>query len=361
MFTQGAGAAAERPRARRRRARSAARSIPKASSSTRRPATSWSPTSTARRCIEFNRSGQLVRGFDDAREPAAAQQRHRRLNYAADAGNTPGKRTNRGFEGLAISPDGRYVYAMLQSAMLDEGGGDGVYHTASSSSTPRPAQAVGAVRLPDGRRRPGPRHLGAGGAGNDTSSWCSSATTAASASAPSWRRRRQEGLRDRPGRRDRRHASIELPPAGDLPPAAGRRPRARHGACDLGADTLAALGGVSPEKWEGLAIGPRLADGSYLVLAGTDNDYRVTQNASGAQFDVYFKRGPARREPHPVRHRHLRELHRRECRRHAGRRAAPRFDFERLRADPGRAARLCATRDSPATLAPAFRSPRPTR
>ena len=31
--------------------------------------------------------------------------------------------------------------------------------------------------------------------------------------------------------------------------------------------SLASLGGVSPEKWEGLAIGPRLKDGSHLVLA----------------------------------------------------------------------------------------------
>ena len=46
-------------------------------------------------------------------------------NYADDTGNTAGKRTNRGFEGLAVSPDGRYAYAMLQSAMLDEGGGNG--------------------------------------------------------------------------------------------------------------------------------------------------------------------------------------------------------------------------------------------
>ena len=53
----------------------------------------------------------------------------------------------------------------------------------------------------------------------------------------------------------------------------------------------AALGGVSPEKWEGLAIGPKLADGSYLMLAGTDNDYSVTQNGSGTQFDVYIKPG----------------------------------------------------------------------
>jgi hypothetical protein len=53
--------------------------------------------------------------------------------------------------------------------------------------------------------------------------------------------------------------------------------------------SLSALGGVSPEKWEGLTVGPRLSDGSYLVLAGTDNDYSATQNANGLQFDVYFK------------------------------------------------------------------------
>jgi hypothetical protein len=32
-----------------------------------------------------------------------------------------------------------------------------------------------------------------------------------------------------------------------------------------------------------------LSDGSYLVLAGTDNDYSATQNGSSLQFDVYFK------------------------------------------------------------------------
>ena len=28
---------------------------------------------------------------------------------------------------------------------------------------------------------------------------------------------------------------------------------------------------------------------NYLILAGTDNDYSVTQNASGEQLDVYFR------------------------------------------------------------------------
>jgi hypothetical protein len=54
--------------------------------------------------------------------------------------------------------------------------------------------------------------------------------------------------------------------------------------------SLAALNGVSPEKFEGLAIGPKLADGSYLVLAGTDNDFSVTQDpATSVQFDRYFR------------------------------------------------------------------------
>ena len=62
---------------------------------------------------------------------------------------------------------------------------------------------------------------------------------------------------------------------------------------DLDADTLAALGNKSPEKWEGLAVGPKLANGKHLVLAGTDNDYSVTQNDSGVQFDVWFRMSDA--------------------------------------------------------------------
>jgi hypothetical protein len=64
---------------------------------------------------------------------------------------------------------------------------------------------------------------------------------------------------------------------------------------DLDADTIDLDGdgdvetaGKSPEKWEGLAVGPQLNDGSYLLLAGIDNDYSVTQSGSGVQFDVYF-------------------------------------------------------------------------
>jgi hypothetical protein len=37
---------------------------------------------------------------------------------------------------------------------------------------------------------------------------------------------------------------------------------------------------------EGLAIGPRLADGTYELLVASDNDFSVTQNDSNVQFDV---------------------------------------------------------------------------
>jgi hypothetical protein len=57
---------------------------------------------------------------------------------------------------------------------------------------------------------------------------------------------------------------------------------------DLAANTLAAIGNKVQEKLESLAFGPRLTDGSYRLLAGTDKDYSVTQNGAGTQFDIYF-------------------------------------------------------------------------
>src|SRR5262249_41181398 len=65
-------------------------------------------------------------GLHDAREPHPAGQRDRRPELRRGPTTNPaGKRTNRGFEGLAVSPDGKFAYAILQSAMLDEGGGSG--------------------------------------------------------------------------------------------------------------------------------------------------------------------------------------------------------------------------------------------
>jgi hypothetical protein len=83
-------------------------------------------------------------------------------------------------------------------------------------------------------------------------------------------------------------STIDLPASGALPAGVNAVAKGAK-VLDLDANTLAAIGNKSPEKWEGLAIGPKLANGKYLVLAGTDNDYSVTQNGTGTQFDVYFR------------------------------------------------------------------------
>jgi hypothetical protein len=71
---------------------------------------------------EFHRDGTLVRAF---KIPETLKPVNADGSYNFDGDGATGRRTNRGFEGLAISPDGAFVYAMLQSAMVDEGGGNG--------------------------------------------------------------------------------------------------------------------------------------------------------------------------------------------------------------------------------------------
>ena len=74
-------------------------------------------------------------------------------------------------------------------------------------------------------------------------------------------------------------------PGGDLP--AEIVPVTKSGVfIDLAAQTVLPNGKIA-EKWEGLAIGPKLKDDSFLILAGNDNDFSVTQNDDAAQFDVY--------------------------------------------------------------------------
>jgi hypothetical protein len=240
--------------------------------------------------VEINRTGQLVRRFELPGNVLPRDAVSGSVNHAGDTGNTAGKRTNRGFEGLAISPDGRTVYAMLQSAMLDEGGGNGTVNriVAFDTRTARPL-AQYAYRMDGSSQGRGISALVAlneheflvlernnRGLGVD-----------ANTASPNKKVFRIDLL----GASDVSGINLAAAPAGSYTAVS----KAAAPWLDLALavtlqhPSLAALNGVSPEKWEGLAIGPRLADGSYLVLAGTDNDYSVTQNGTGVQFDVYFK------------------------------------------------------------------------
>lgn len=203
-------------------------------------------------------------------------------NYAADTGNNAGKRTNRGFEGLAVSPDGKYAFAMLQSAMLDEGVGNGSVNRIVKFDTAT-GEAVAQYAYQMKRSGQG-QGVSALVALNDHEFLVLE------------RNNRGVGVGAELATADKEVYKIDLAGASDvsgidLDAAGAVYTKVAKSAqfLDLDANTLAELGNKSPEKWEGLAIGPKLADGSYLLLAGTDNDYSVTQNAGGTQFDVYFR------------------------------------------------------------------------
>ena len=239
--------------------------------------------------FQFNRFGQKVRTFVVPENLVPRNKATGSVNFAGDGGNTAGKRTNRGFEGLAISPDGTRLFAMLQSAMLDEGGGDGVWVRIVEFNTGT-ARAVAqyAYRL-DGSSQG--RGISALVALNEHELLVLE------------RNNRGLGVDANLASPNKKVFKIDLRSATDVSDvrlnAAGAvfAPVTKSASvwldlalpATLAHPSLSAMGGVSPEKWEGLAVGPRLADGSYLVLAGTDNDYSVTQNATGTQRDVYFK------------------------------------------------------------------------
>ena len=77
---------------------------------------------------EFNADGTFRRAFNIPANLIPRDSVTGVPSFAGDpAANGAGKRTNRGFEGLTLTPGGTFAYAMLQSAMLDEGAGNGVY------------------------------------------------------------------------------------------------------------------------------------------------------------------------------------------------------------------------------------------
>lgn len=238
---------------------------------------------------EINRAGQRVRAYAIPANLLPRNAQTGVVNHASDAGNSAGKRSNRGFEGLAISPDGSFAFAMLQSAMLDEGGSSGVVNriVKFDTGTGR-AVAQYAYRMESSSQG---RGISALVALNDHEFLVLE------------RNNRGLGVDANLSSPDKKVFKIDLSAASDVSgldldaTSAVFTPVAKQASpwLDLAAATtladpsLAALGGVSPEKWEGLTVGPRLTDGSYLVLAGTDNDYSVTQNGSSVQFDIYAK------------------------------------------------------------------------
>lgn len=211
-------------------------------------------------------------------------------NFASDTGNTKGRRSNRGFEGLAVSPDGRFAYAMLQSAMLDEGGSGGGRFSRIVIFDIDTGKAVAEYAYLLDRSNQG-QGISALVALNDTQFLVLErnniglgigANIGSTATPPD----KSVYLVDLSTATD--VSGIALPTSGTTLPSPLVAVSKVSKLLNLGANTLAELANKVPEKWEGLTFGPKLADGSYLLVAGTDNDCSVTQNTGGAQIDVYL-------------------------------------------------------------------------
>lgn len=240
---------------------------------------------------EFDRNGQLVREYTMA--PNLVPKVGATPNYDAKPPTlTSGREPNRGLEGLAISPDGKYAYAVLQNGAVQDGWSSssrGRYTRIVKFDTAT-GQAVGqyAYKLDSASQGRGISALVA--LGNDRFMILERNNRGIGVGATLASPDKNVFMIDLNGATD--VSGIDLPASGDLPfgftaVAKGAK------VIDLDADTLAALGSKSPEKWEGLAVGPQLANGSFLVLAGSDNDYSVTQSDGGEQFDVWFRMSDA--------------------------------------------------------------------
>ncbi|MBX9848129.1 MAG: esterase-like activity of phytase family protein [Rhodocyclaceae bacterium] len=254
--------------------------------------------------LEFDANGNQVRAFTT---PAnlVPKKADGSTDYVAGRPTiTSGRQDNRGFEGLTISADGKKAYAILQDPLVNEGDqGDGrrsrnvrivVFDIATGTSTEQYVYQLESIAAINGF------------VPNNTFSATNQGRSIGVSSISALsdgrlivleRDNRGEGVDD-PNSKipsglksafviDLKGATnvagISLAGSNNLPN--GVTPVTKAAFLDIRAKLLAA-GIVIPEKIEGLAFGPRLANGSLALILATDNDYSVTQTGSGQQFDV---------------------------------------------------------------------------
>lgn len=219
---------------------------------------------------------------------------------------TQGRQDNRGFEGLTVNAAGTTAWAILQDPLVDEGAqGDGrrsrnlriiQYDIATGLSTAQyiyqlePLADINA-RL-DGTANDFAATAQGRNIGASSITWIGGTTFLVierdnrgvgvdnyDGTTPIGSKRVY--LIDLAGADD--VSNISLAGTNDLP--AGIDPVSKTLFLDINA-TLVANGVTVVEKLEGLAIGPRLANGGFALLVASDNDFSVTQTGSGEQFDV---------------------------------------------------------------------------
>ena len=257
---------------------------------------------------EFRPDGSFVREFT-VPSNLVPKQSDGTINYVNGRPTiTSGRQDNRGFEGLAMSPDGSKLYGLLQDPLVNEGdSNDGrrsrnvrmvEYDTATGQSTAQFIYQLEAIadinnRIPgttnDFTATQQGRSIGISSviAINDKEFFVIE------------RDNRGIGVDDPTGINpvgSKRIYKIDITGATDvsnislagtssLPGGIKAVAKSSNPFIDIAA-ALTQAGLTIPEKIEGVTIGPRLADGTYALIVATDNDFSVTQTGSGTQLDV---------------------------------------------------------------------------
>ena len=255
---------------------------------------------------EFSSTGSFLRAFTTPNN-LIPRESNGNVNYVDGRGTiTSGRQDNRGFEGLTLSPDGSKLFAILQDPLVNEGSSNEgrrsrnvrlvEFDTASGQSSAQYIYQLESLaninnRIPgtddDFSETSQGRNIGL------------SAITALNNNEFLVLERDNRGVGEadptgstpvgskRVYRINLANATdvsnIDLTGTNTLPSDVTAVSRTLF--LDV-ADALQDAGQTIPEKIEGLAIGPQLADGSFALLLGTDNDLSVTQNDTGVQFDV---------------------------------------------------------------------------
>ncbi len=252
---------------------------------------------------EFEPTGKFVRAFTPPSNviPKLSGSPY----YAADVASTTGRQDNRGYEGLAISPDGTKLFAVFQDPLQEEGSANGRssrnvrivrYDVATGQSDAQYIYQLESLSAINDRIPGTTNDFGATAQGRNIGI---SSLVALNNTQLLVLERDNRGVGVDPASNlpigSKRVYQIDLTGATDVSSIslagsntlpAGVTPVSKSLFLDI-AGAIQGAGQTVPEKIEGLAIGPQLADGSFALLVATDNDFSVTQNGSNVQFDVY--------------------------------------------------------------------------
>jgi hypothetical protein len=253
---------------------------------------------------EFNSTGAFLKAFATP-DNLLPREADGTVNFTDGFSTiTSGRQDNRGYEGVTLSPDGSKLFAMMQDPLVDEGDPDGrrspnlrlvEFDTATGESTAQYIYQLESLadinpRVPEDPFGPNAqgRNIGISAitALNDTEFLVLERDNRGfgvadiTGEAPPVGTKRVYKI-DLTGATD--VGAISLSGFNDLPGSV--TPVSKSLFFDI-ADLLRSNGELIGEKMEGLVIGPQLADGSYAIIVGTDNDFSVTQTGSGEQFNV---------------------------------------------------------------------------